>query len=495
MTLVDLLEHIQYDFVRGTTDKEIYSLEYNSKEVKENSVFFAIDGHVCRGSMYITDAIKRGATVIVVNSNLSKIEGIESNVTIIGVKDVRKALAYMSARFYNNPSEELQVIGVTGTKGKTSVTFMIRHILESAGIKTGIIGTVIKGYNDNFTLADSTTPQAPEIQRLMREMVEAGCKALVMEVSSQGLKHSRVDGINFNIGVFTNISPDHIGGAEHANFEEYLYCKSLLFDACDKAVINGDCDLWRHTIENKELKRKILFGRREDNDVIYYDCALIRQGEKLGTEFKLKSPEFLSNDIKVSLELAGYFNAENAVASIATARLLGIPQKIIVKSLRDVVIPGRVEIVPIEREFTAMVDYAHNGMALESLLNSLREYDPSRLVLVMGCGGDRDRNRRFDMGKAALKLADYIIITSDNPRTENPQDIIDDITSVMTFCDKVILAIPDRREAIKRAMKDARKDDIIIVAGKGHETYQIIGNEITWFDDKEVILSCGKEAQ
>ena len=491
MKLCDMLAETDYDLVFGDITKEVKSLEYHSKTVKEESAFFVIDGYFHKGQDYVKEAIEKGAGVIVFSRKLAdSAENIllnesNENLTVIKVEDVRKALATMSVEFYNNPSGEMQVIGITGTKGKTTTSFMIHHILERAGIKTGIIGTVVCGYKDNYVMSEYTTPQAPQIQRMMREMSDNGCKAVVMEVSSQGLKHDRVYGIDFNIGVLTNISKDHIGGFEHENFEEYIECKSKLFDMSSRAIINGDCINWKDVVKNKKLKQKIFYGKDEEFDYSCSDISLFRTADILGSKFLIRGIEFVLN-------IPGAFNAQNALCAISTCRALGVPYEIIKEALLDVKIPGRAELVKL-KDLSVIVDYAHNGVAIETLLTSLKEYKPNRLMLVFGCGGNRDKNRRYEMGKAASMLADYIVVTSDNPRNENPIEIIKDITSEMDFCEKVILSIPDRKEAIKRAINDGEKGDIIVIAGKGHETYQIIGNETIHFDDKEVILSCGKD--
>lgn len=495
MRLCDLLDGLDYEIVLGDVTEEVKSIEYHSKNVIDGSAFFAIEGYFYKGSTFVEEAIRKGATSILMAKEgdteefFREIKDVikrkNAKVTLIKVTDVRKALATMSAAFYNNPSEEMQVIGVTGTKGKTTTAFMIHHILEKAGIRTGLIGTVVSGYEGHYTASDATTPQAPQIQHLMKQMLEAGCKAVVMEVSSQGLKHSRVEGVDFNIGVLTNISEDHIGGFEHESFEEYIEAKSSLFDMAKRAVINGDCDMWERIVKNKELKQKIFFGRHSGYDYFYKDVTLIKESGILGSRFFIKDKEFVLN-------IPGRFNIENAMCAISVCRALGIPWEIIQEALKEVKIPGRTELV-ITDGFHVMVDYAHNGIALKSLLESLKEYNSGRLMLVFGCGGNRDRKRRFDMGRTAFDLADYIIVTSDNPRNEKQLDITKDITSEMDFCEKVILSIPDRKEAIKRAIRDGRKGDIIVIAGKGHETYQIIGNETKHFDDKEVVLCCGKE--
>jgi len=328
----------------------------------------------------------------------------------------------------------------------------------------------------------------------MRRMADAGCKAVVMEVSSQGLMDRRVEKIDFDIGVFTNIFPDHIGPKEHKDFEEYISCKSHLFDLAPKAVANYNDPRWKEVIKPDGWKKVILYGDGESCDFKFEDLFLGDRNENFGTGFRVAFGKNLkSEEQELFINLPGRFNVYNAMAAISVARELGIPWEAIKESLRTIKIPGRTEIVPCGRDYTIMVDYAHNGVALKNLLTSLKECRPNRLMVVFGAGGNRARNRRFEMGKAAFELADYIIITSDNPRHEKPEDIIKDITSVMEFCHKPILVIPDRREAIERAMDEGKADDIIVVAGKGHETYQIIGDEILFFDDKEVILSRGKE--
>lgn len=494
MKLKSLLESLDFQRVTGTLDKEAKALVYHSDKAVKNSVFFAIEGQLKDGRDYIGEAVSKGADTVVIQKDAEIENTIKPEVTVIKVEDVRKALAHMSARFYDNPSEKMLVIGVTGTKGKTSTVFMIRQILEDAGIKTGIIGTVFVGYEGNLQNASATTPQSYEIQKAMKEMYDEGCKAVVMEVSSQGLMQSRAEDINFDIGIFTNITPDHIGAGEHENFEEYLFWKSTLFKKCHRAIINIDDPHWKDVIKGADLEQTVFFGKSEEADFRYRDVKLWSEKGLLGIEYLLesKSPCGDGSTRKILLDIPGRFNVQNSLAAIAVTKSLGIPWSVIEESLKKVRIPGRVERIPTSGDFTVLVDYAHNGISLKSLMESLREYEPERIILVFGCGGNRDRNRRFEMGKAAMETADFIIVTSDNPRRENPLSIIDDITGVMKFQEKAILAIPDRRKAIERAVKEARCGDIVVIAGKGHETYQIIGDDIRHFDDKEVILSLGE---
>lgn len=490
MKLKTLTDSLTECHIYGSTEKDIKNIVYHSDKVTPESLFFAVNGQLDDGKKYIKKAIEKGANTIVLSDLEEK--SLPTEITAIKTTDVRKAMAAVSAEFYNNPSQRLLVIGVTGTKGKTSVTFMIRSILEAAGIKTGIIGTVFNGYEGNMAEASATTPQSPDIQRLMAEMEKGGCRAVVMEVSSQGLMHSRVDNIDFDIGVFTNISPDHIGDGEHSCFEEYLFWKKSFFSKCKRAVINCDDSRHEYMIKDSNLEQVVYFGENEKADFRSFNHGLIAEEGNPGITYDLKSKRPCGDDSvrHMVINLAGRFNIQNTLAAIAVSKSLGIPWSIIEETIRNVKIPGRVEKVNISDDFTVLVDYAHNGIALRSLLESLREYNPNRIMLVFGCGGNRDRNRRFEMAEAALKNADFIIVTSDNPRRESPYRIIDDITSKMKFCDKVILAIPDRLKAIQRAVAEAKKGDIIVIAGKGHETYQLIGDETRKFDDKEVILSC-----
>jgi len=478
MNLEALFDGLSYEVVCGTPDKDVKSIVYHSDKVTSGSAFFAIKGAEDDGRKYIKQALEKGASVIVTDDwdGARLAPGGAGSAAVTVVSDTRQALAAASANFFRRPAGGLLLIGVTGTKGKTTTTFMVKEIFERAGIKTGIIGTVVNGCEGYYTEADSTTPQSFEIQRMMREMADRGCRAVVMEVSSQGLMQQRVYGLKFDAAVFTNISPDHIGGSEHKNFEDYLYWKTMLFKQTKVAIINKD-DKYRQTF---------LKAAEGHADIIKeYDTGSIslwRDGHVLGSEYEFEGH-------RIRLPMPGDFNASNASAAVAAARHFGIGWDVITDALKNIKVPGRVEPVPCSDDFTVLVDYAHNGVALESLLRTLRRYNPQRLVTVFGCGGNRDPHRRTEMAKAASAYADFSVITSDNPRRENPMAIINDITSVMDACGGKYIVIPDRKEAITWAAAHGEPGDIIIVAGKGHETYQIIGNEKIHFDDREII-SC-----
>lgn len=488
MNLEKLFESLEYEVLSGTPDKDVKSIATHSEKASAGSAFFAIRGAEHDGRDYINKAIEKGAEVIVFDDP----EGARplpsgSGAALVRVPDARRALAAASANFFGRPQGRLLLIGVTGTKGKTTTAFMIREIFEKAGIKTGIIGTVMNGCEGYFEEAEGTTPDAYEIHRLLRMMADHGCKAVVMEVSSQGLMQQRVSGLEFDASVFTNIFPDHIGGNEHKNFEEYIYWKTMLFKQTKVAIINKDDTHWQTFAEAAEaVDRIITFGTDDTacGPVTYRaaDISLMYENRIPGSRFSLDGQNFIC-------AMPGVFNISNALGAAAAARHFGISWEHIREALETIKVRGRTEIVPFSSEFTVMTDYAHNGAALANLLQTLRLYKPSRLIAVFGCGGERDRNRRIEMAHAASVYADFSVITSDNPRSESPEKIISDITSAMDDVGEKYTVIPDRSRAVRWAVSQGQPGDIIVVAGKGHETYQIIGNVKKHFDDREVILS------
>lgn len=497
MKVAKLLSSAPCISAEGSLDKEITAIAYHSDKAAENSLFFAVRGHLQDGGKYIKDAVSKGAVAIVTSEaadekNFSGVKDLGGEpVTVIRTDDVRKAMAVMSAEFYGRPSEKMLVIGVTGTKGKTTVTFMIKEILEAAGIKTGIIGTVFTGWDGCLNEASSTTPQSADIQSIMRQMADNGCRAVVLEVSSQGLMHSRVESVDFDIGVFTNISPDHIGDGEHKDFEDYLFWKSSLFKMCKRGVINGDDPYARQIIDEALTEKTVMFGSKNEFDFAWSEPELTRRGGRAGVAYTLTSrlPCGDGKSRRIELNMPGRFNIQNSLAAIAVTSSLGIPMDTIGKVLRDIKIPGRVETVDTGRDFSVIIDYAHNGIALQNLMDSLREYSHGRIILVFGCGGNRDRNRRFEMGRVAAETADIAIITSDNPRREDPVKIIEDIESVMAGGRAQTIRVVSREEAIKRAIDEGRSGDIIVIAGKGHETYQIVGDRVRHLDDRETVMA------
>ncbi len=479
MRLTDLTRDLEYTLLQGTEDKDVNALIYFSEEAVPGCMFFAVPGTEKNGLDFAADAVKRGAHTVVVEELW--IPGV-SDVTVLLVKNVRKAMAELSCRFYGDPCRELLTIGVTGTKGKTSTAFMVRQILEKAGISTGLVGTVKNGWEGNFSEAERTTPQSVEIQRWCRAMADHGCRALVMEVSSQGIKQNRVDGIDFDLGIFTNLSPDHIGPGEHESFEEYAACKAGWIRQCRRAVINGDEVVWNTFFPDGYAAKKITFGTCSEVDFCCRDIRRTDDGQRIGTVFRLCGEELY-------IPMPGVFNAINAAGAAAAARQLGISWNTVREALKEIKIPGRLEPVDTGGMTRVMVDYAHNGISLRHVLQTLRQYEPDRLIVVFGCGGSRDRSRRREMGRAAAELADLTIVTSDNPRFEEPEQIIKEITEAMeeAIADGAqgrYQIVPDRKAAIFTAVTQGRKHDMILIAGKGHEHYQLVMGEKIYFDDR-----------
>ena len=484
MILGTLLEKMEYTILAGSIDTEISTLVYDSRKVEKNSVFVCISGTVRDAHDFIPDVIEKGAAAVIVEKNVTPVEG----VTYIKVENSRLALACMSAAYFGYPAEQLKTIGITGTKGKTTTTYMVKSILESAGIKTGLIGTIESIIGQEHTPAANTTPESYRVQELFRQMVDAGLTAVVMEVSSQALMLHRVSGFVFDLGVFTNLEPDHIGENEHKDFDDYMHCKSLLFRQCRKGIVNGDSEhipgiLQGHTCEVEK------FGYGADNDLVAQNVELKKDHGALGVKYHVSG----LMDFDVAVNVPGSFSVYNSLTAIAICHHFGVPEDVIKQALGDVKVKGRIEIVPVTGRYTLMIDYAHNAMSLESLLTTLREYEPGRLVCLFGCGGNRAKSRRYEMGEVSSRLADLTVVTSDNPRNEEPMDIINDILIGVHKADGEYVTIPDRKEAIAYCMRNARDGDIIVLAGKGHEDYQEIKGVKHHMDERELIAEIIKE--
>lgn len=494
MKISNIIEKINASVISGNCDADVTGLTSDSRKVTARGAFVCIMGAVSNGHTYIQDVIGRGAGLIVVSSKYDYMQHfsdakIPENVTVVETDDTRLAYALMSAAWFGYPAEKLFTIGITGTKGKTTTTYMIRNVLESCGHKTGLIGTIETIIGDEHKPAHNTTPESYEIQESFAKMVEAGCEAVVMEVSSQGLMLNRTAGIQFNIGVFTNIEPDHIGPNEHSSFEDYLSCKAKLFRQCDIGIVNADDEHVDRILANATCRVE-KYGFSETADIRAADKKLLYEHGKLGTKYHVSG---LVN-LDIELCMPGNFSIYNSLCAIAVTRHFNVDEQRLKKALYDVRVRGRIDIVDLaevnasRRDFTIMVDYAHNAMALESLLKTLKEYNPKRIVTVFGCGGNRDRDRRFEMGEVSGRLSDFTIITSDNPRNEEPDAIIADIVTGISRTPGRHVEIADRREAIKYAVDNAQPGDVIVVAGKGHEDYQEIKGVKHHMDDRELII-------
>lgn len=467
MKLTDLLEGLDYTCVQGAVDREVTGVVYDSRKAEEGCLFVCITGANFDGHDFAAQVVEKGTAVLVVSRS---VEGIaEGNVTVIQVENTRLALAYISAAWFGHPAAKLKTIGVTGTKGKTTTTYLVKSILENAGLKVGLVGTIEVIIGDTHIHANNTTPESYLLQEYFARMVEAGLDAVVMEVSSQALMLHRTQGFLFDIGLFTNLEPDHIGPNEHASFEEYMACKGLLFRQCRVGIVNGDDGHWQQVTAGHTCKLES-FGLGEDCMLRGSELELVHRPGELGVKFKVSG----LMDFPAHVQTPGRFSVYNALAAIAICRHFGVNAENIQRALAEAKVKGRIEMVKVSERFTLLIDYAHNAMALESLLTTLREYEPGRLVCLFGCGGNRSRQRRFEMGEVSGRLADLSIITSDNPRFEEPQAIIDDIRVGMEKTEGEYVEICDRKEAIGYAISHGQERDIIVLAGKGHEDYQEI---------------------
>lgn len=478
--LAELLEHLEYELVQGTLDREIPAVIYDSRKVVPGCLFLCIGGANFDGHDFAAQVAEQGAGVLVVQKDVELPENVD--VTVVKVADTRYAMAFISAAWFGHPAEKLKVIGITGTKGKTTTTYLVKSILENAGYKVGLVGTIEVIIGDEHIHANNTTPESYLLQEYFARMVEAGLDTVVMEVSSQALMLHRTQGFVFDYGIFTNLEPDHIGPNEHASFEEYLHCKGLLFKQCKVGIVNGDDEHWQAVTEGHTCTLES-FGMGEHCMLRAEERKLVHKPGELGVTFHVAG----LMDFDVEVPMPGKFSVYNALAAIAICRHFKVDEENIKKALLQAKVKGRIEMIKVSDQFTLLIDYAHNAMALESLLTTLREYEPHRLISLFGCGGNRSRQRRFEMGEVSGKLADLTIITSDNPRFEEPQDIIDDIKTGMAKTDGNYVEICDRKEAITYAIEHGEPGDIIVLAGKGHEDYQEIRGVKHPMDERDLI--------
>lgn len=484
MRLAKLLERVHYTVLQGSDQVEITGIINDSRKAEKGSLFFCIKGAVKDGHDYAEAVAQAGAAAILVEDPVN----VPGNVTVIRVSDTRMAMALVAAAWYGYPAEKLRVIGITGTKGKTTTTYMVRSILENAGYKVGLIGTIEVIIGDEVIHADHTTPESILLQEYFARMLKAGCRICVMEVSSQALMLHRTAGILFEIGVFTNIEPDHIGPAEHKSFEDYLECKSRLFRQCRTGIMNGD-DPHLDQILKGHTCTVETYGFSERCSYRAGDVSLFTGKGYLGVKYHISG----AVNMDVTVDIPGRFSVYNSLAATVICRHFGVSDEKILAALKSAKTKGRIELVKVSDDFTLMIDYAHNAMALENVLSTLREYHPGRLICLFGCGGNRSKLRRFEMGEVSGKLADFTIITSDNPRFEKPEDIIADIVTGIRKTDGEYICIPDRKEAIAWAIHHGQPGDIIVLAGKGHEDYQEIEGKKYPMDERVLIADILEE--
>lgn len=478
MKLKTLLAGIAHKNICGTEEIDIMSVAYDSRKVEQGSLFVCIKGFETDGHSYIQDAIEAGAAAIIVEH----VPDIEGETVIVQVADAREALAYISAEWFQHPAEHMVLIGITGTKGKTTTTHMIKKILEDAGNKVGMIGTMGAFIGEEKFPTKNTTPESYELHYLFSRMLEAGCRYVVMEVSSQALKLKRTAGISFEYAAFLNISPDHIGEGEHKDFEEYLFSKKLLFHQAEKVVANIDDPHWKEATE--AAKDIVTVSIRQKADFMGSEIRNIWKAGFLGVEFCLSGKA----EGKVSLNMPGSFNVENALVAISIAYMNGIGFDTISSAMKKVYVKGRTQLLQGTAHFsTFMIDYAHNGLSMENLLRTLKEYHPRRLICMFGGGGNKPRQRRYDMGLMAGKYADLTIITTDNPRFEPVEEINADIIRGLEVYHGAYRIILDREQAIHELIDNSGREDIVVFVGKGHEEYQEIRGRKYFFSEEQIV--------
>ena len=481
MKLSKICEEIEYTRLQGSLETDVRDVIYDSRKIAPETMFVCMVGAVTDGHKYIPDAIDKGTSVIVLEREEEAAQ-IPENITVLKVASARLALALMSAALFDHPARKLVTIGLTGTKGKTTTTYMIKKVLEMAGKKVGLIGTIGAMIGEEHLPSKNTTPESYELHRMFAAMVEAGCEYVVMEVSSQGLKLDRTAGILFDYGIFTNLSPDHIGPAEHASFEEYMECKSLLFRQCRIGIVNADDEhvdgiLKGHTCEVKT------FSAEREADLMASDIGFINEDGKLGMHFKVSG----CMDCEAKVHIPGRFSVYNSMVTMLVCHLAGISDEAILEGLSKVQVKGRVEMLPVSKDYTLIIDYAHNEVSTRSVLTTLMEYHPKRLICVYGGGGNRSKLRRYDMGEVTGEMADLCVLTCDNPRDEEIRDINNDIKVGLARSNGKYIEIDDRKEAIAYCMKNAKPGDMIVLLGKGHEDYQEIKGVKYHFDEREAV--------
>ena len=478
MKLIEVLKDIDYELIKGDINIEINNLCYNSKNIMKNDAFVALIGHNSDGHNYISNAIEKGANAVFIEKDVE----IKEDITVIKLKNTRKNLSSLSSNLFGNPKNKLKIIGITGTKGKTTTAWMIKRILECNNKKVGVIGTTGVFIKDKHYDLVNTTPESYDIHKYFKEMVDNDIEYVVMEVSSQALKYGRVEGITFEYGVFTNLTHDHIGDGEHPDMNDYIYSKSLLFKNSRHGVFNIDDANYSNMIKNATCDIHT-FGYSKDANLVCKKVDLIREKNLIG--INLTTEGFINDTFKISTP--GKFSSYNAMCAILTTYLIGCSISSMKQALETFSVKGRVEPIHVSDKFNLLIDYAHNGVSMESILTTIREYNPKRIVSIFGCGGNRSKDRRYEMGEISGKLSDFTIITADNSRYEDVNDIINDILIGMHKTDGKYITIPDRKEAIKYSIENAKEGDIILLLGKGHEDYQEINGKRRPFDERIII--------
>ena len=479
MKLAELLRDIEVVESHASPELEIADVAYDSRQVTKGAAFVAIRGFESDGHKYIPQAAEKGASCVICEEKPAL------DVPYVVVRDSRLALAMASKNFFGDPGGEMVMLGVTGTNGKTTTTYLIKHLLEQKkGATVGLIGTNGNMIGSDFLPTERTTPESYELQKLLREMADAGCTHVIMEVSSHSLVLHRVAGLHFAVGIFTNLTQDHLDF--HKTMAEYARAKSLLFDMCDRAVINLDDEWSEYMLEHCSCPA-LTFSEGERGGLTAHDIELASSGVSFTAGYEGRCE-------RVRLGIPGLFSVYNALGVMGCGLSLGIDLADCADSLASAKgVKGRVEVVPTDRDYTILIDYAHTPDALENVLKSMRRVTKGRLVALFGCGGDRDRTKRPIMGRIAAENADFVVVTSDNPRTEDPEAIIADIVAGMEGSSTPREVITGRPEAIEWAIEHHQPGDVIVLAGKGHEDYQIVGHEKHHMDEREIVADILKK--
>jgi len=478
MKLRDILKDCEYEIIKGDIDVEISDIAYDSRNVRDDYLFVALPGFMVDGHDYIESALDKGAVAVICDHDLN----LDRKAVFIKMKDTRRNLATLSRTFYGYPDKELTTIGITGTKGKTTTAFTIKKMLEDSGKSAGVIGTMGVFFRDRYYHTVNTSPEAYDVYKYMRQMINDGISYFIMEVSSQSLKLHRWEDMVFDYGVFTNLSLDHIGGDEHESYEDYVYCKSLLFKQCLHGVFNLD-DLEYDNMVHYFKGDVHTYGESEKSDIRLISSKNVIDAGFIGIEMEIVGD--VSGKFRVSIP--GSFNAYNMMCAISIGNLLGIDIESMRKTMENIAVKGRLEPVLVSDKFNVLIDYAYQGIAMENVIKTIREANPKRIVVVFGCGGNRSKQRRYDCGKIAGELADLSILTADNSRYEDVNDIIEDILSTLKETGGEYVIVPDRKEAIKYSIVNAKEGDVIMILGKGHEDYQEINGVRYPFDERVII--------
>lgn len=477
MNLLTILKGIQYK--GNASDCEIADLVYDSRKAAANTLFCALCGAYADGHDYAQKAYDSGCRVFALEHEVALPDDAQQLI----FEDTRAALALLSCNFFNHPANDLAVVGITGTKGKTTVTNMLRSVFDGCGILSGVIGTIGAFWGANQEKTVNTTPESYEIQRLLRKMADDGCKAVFIEISSLGLKQHRSDGILFDTAVFTNLSPDHIGGTEHESFEEYAYWKKQLFKQCRRAVLNAD-DAFCAQFKN-ELTCPVVTFSMENNEADFSadDITFIRTN-KLSMGFTLTH-----NGTKDSctVGMPGIFSVYNALTAIAVAHGLGVDKQTVFTALKNAFVKGRMEPVAVNGDFDILIDYAHNGLSFKSVIETVKAYNPTRMIALYGCVGGRAQVRRKEMGMISGALCDLSVISTDDPQYEDPAEIAKEVATYVQEAGGEYIIIVDRAEAIRYCLGNAQSGDIILLLGKGHEEYMKVNGESVFFSERAVI--------